>query len=81
MDCGLPGFSAHGTFQARILEQDAISYSSGSSQPRDQTHVSYVSGIGGQILYHVGIIYNKLMFILTFLESQVLSFINIVLPK
>ena len=32
-----PGSSAHGTFQARILESGAISYSRGSSQPRDQT--------------------------------------------
>ena len=78
---GLPCSSVLEIFQARMLEWVAISSSRGSSQPRDQTHVSYVSGIGGQILYHVGIIYNKLMFILTFLESQVLSFINIVLPK
>ena len=27
MDCCLPGSSAHGTFQARILEWGAISYS------------------------------------------------------
>ena len=26
MECSLPGFSAHGIFQARILEWDAISY-------------------------------------------------------
>ena len=35
MDCSLPGFSVHGILQARILEQVAISYSRGSSQPRD----------------------------------------------
>ena len=32
-----PGFSVHGIFQARILEQVAIFYSAGSSQPRDGT--------------------------------------------
>ena len=40
MNCSLPGSSAHGIFQARILEWGAISYSRGSSQPRDQTHIS-----------------------------------------
>ena len=34
--------------QARILEWVAISSSRGSSQPRDQTQVSYVSPIGRQ---------------------------------
>ena len=31
MDCGLPGFSVHGIFQARVLEWVAISFSRGSS--------------------------------------------------
>ena len=35
MDCSLPGSSAHKTLQARILEWVAISYSRGSSQPRE----------------------------------------------
>ena len=35
MDCNLPDSSAHGIFQARILERGAICYSRGSSQPRD----------------------------------------------
>ena len=39
-----PGFSAHGIFQARILECVAISSSRGSSQPRDQTQVSSTAG-------------------------------------
>ena len=38
MDCCLPGSSVHGIFQARILECVAISYSRGSSWPRDQNH-------------------------------------------
>ena len=33
------GSSVHGIFQARILEWFAISFSKGSSQPRDQIHV------------------------------------------
>ena len=40
MDCSLPGCSVHGISQRRILEWIAISSSRGSSQPRDQTHVS-----------------------------------------
>ena len=39
-DCSPPGSSVHGIFQARILEWVAVSYSRGSSQPRDQTCVS-----------------------------------------
>ena len=35
MDCSLPGSSFHGIFQARVLEWVAISFSRGSSQPRD----------------------------------------------
>ena len=49
MDYSLPGSSVHEISQARILEWVAISYSRGSSQPRDQTCVSC---IGRQILYH-----------------------------
>ena len=29
MDCGLPGSSVHGIFQARVLEWGAIAFSSG----------------------------------------------------
>ena len=42
MDCGLPGSSVHGILQARILEGVAISFSRGSSQPRDQIHIPYI---------------------------------------
>ena len=42
---------AHGIFQARILVWFAISFSRGSSQPRDQTHVSCIYCVGRQILY------------------------------
>ena len=36
-DCGLPGSSVHGIFPAIVLEWIAISFSRGSSQPRDWT--------------------------------------------
>ena len=44
MDCSLPGSSVHGILQAKILEWVAISFSRGSSQPRDQTWVSRTIG-------------------------------------
>ena len=40
MDCRLPGFSVHGIFQAIVLEWVVISFSRGSSQPRDLSHIS-----------------------------------------
>ena len=43
MDCSpQPGSSVHGTLQARKLECVAISFSRGSSQPRDQTQGSII---------------------------------------
>ena len=52
MDCSPPGSSLHGILQTRILEWVAMPSSTGSSWPRDQTHVTYVSCIGRRILYH-----------------------------
>ena len=49
MDCSPPASSVHGISQARILEWVAISFSRGSSQPRDQTHVSCIDSL---VLYH-----------------------------
>ena len=42
-DCSPPSSSV-GILQARILEWVAISFSRESSQPRDQTQVSYIAG-------------------------------------
>ena len=42
MDYSLRGSFIHGIFQARILEWVAISFSRGSSQPRDRTRVSRI---------------------------------------
>ena len=50
--CNPTGSSVHVIFQERILEWIAISFSRGSSQPRDQTCISCVSCIGTWILYH-----------------------------
>ena len=52
IDCSPPGSSLHGILQARILEWVAMASSRGSSQPRDWTHVSYVSCPDRQNLYH-----------------------------
>ena len=49
IDCSLPGSSVHGISQARTLDWVAISFSGGSSQPRDQTHLSC---IGRRIFNH-----------------------------
>ena len=38
------GCSVHGISQARILEWVAISFSRGSSWPRDKTHISWLAG-------------------------------------
>ena len=39
-----PGNSVYGILQARILEWLAISFSRGSSPPRDRTRVSCIAG-------------------------------------
>ena len=47
--CSLPRSSVHGSFQARVLERVAISFSRGSSQPRDRTSISCLAG---RFFYH-----------------------------
>ena len=44
MDCIPLGSSVLGILQARVLECVAISFSRGSSQPRDRTQVYHVAG-------------------------------------
>ena len=53
MDYSLPVSSVHGIFQARVLEWAAISFSRGSFQPRDWTHISCISSIAGRVFYHL----------------------------
>ena len=55
MDWSPSGSAVHGILQARILEWIAMPFSRGSSQPRDRTHISYVSCIGRWILYQTDV--------------------------
>ena len=41
-DCSMLDSSVHGILQAKILEWVAVSFSRGSSRPRDRTWVSHV---------------------------------------
>ena len=43
-DCSLPAYSVYRISQVRILEWVVISFSRGSSQPREQTCVSCIAG-------------------------------------
>ena len=52
IDCSPPDSSVHGILQAAMLELVAVSYSRGFSWPRDWTHISCISCIGRQTLYH-----------------------------
>ena len=72
MDCSSPGSCVHGISQARILEWVAISFSKGSSQPKDQTCVSC---IGQQILYR-GATWEAFYFLNIFLPKTFLSPLN-----
>ena len=45
MDYSLPGSTVHGILQARILEWVVISFSRGSSPPRNRTRVSSIVAI------------------------------------
>ena len=49
MDCSLRDSSVHGSSQAKILEWVVISFSRGSSWPRDQTCISCTDR---RVLYH-----------------------------
>ena len=44
MDCSPPGSSVGGIFQARVLEWVSVSFSRGSSWPRDRTLISRIVG-------------------------------------
>ena len=54
MDCSLSDSSVHGIFQARVLEWIAISFSRGSSRPRNRTLVSPIAGRRFYSLSHQG---------------------------
>ena len=44
MDCSLPGASAHGILQVRILEWVAVPFSRRACKPRDWTQVPCIAG-------------------------------------
>ena len=48
-DCSMLDSSVHGILQAKILEWVAVSFSRGSSQPKDETWVSCVSCMAGRL--------------------------------
>ena len=50
MNCSLPGSSVHRILQARVMEWVSLLQEIFLTQ--DQTHVSYVSCVGRQVLYH-----------------------------
>ena len=52
MGCSPPGSSVHRILQLRIQEWVTMPSSRGSSWPRDQSHLSYVSCIVMWVLYH-----------------------------
>ena len=52
LDCSPPDSSVHGIFQARVLEWIAISFSRGSSQPRNRTRVSCSVSPGNEIKWY-----------------------------
>ena len=53
MDCSPPCSSVHRIFQARVLEWVAIPFSRGSSQPKDQSRISCLTG--GSTVYKMGV--------------------------
>ena len=75
MDRSPPGSSVHGISQAKILQRVAISFSRGSSWPRDQTQVSHISCTGRQVLYHPPHLWHHLV-----THFMNLNFMNLSLP-
>ena len=74
MDGSLPGSSVRGVSQTRILEWVAISFSRGSSWPRDWTQVSCIAG---SLLYFSQVLYwlchqgNPFYFLLQFKSTAI----------
>ena len=54
LDCSTPGSSVHGIFQAKVLEWVVVSFSRGSSWPRDQTNPRLLRLLRWQVLCHLG---------------------------
>ena len=52
LDWSPPGSSVHGDCPGKTAGALAVSFSRGSSQPRDHTHVSHIACMGRWILYY-----------------------------
>ena len=52
LDCSPPGSSVHGIPPDKNIGVGCHALLQGSSQPKDQTHVSCISCVGKQIFYH-----------------------------
>ena len=59
--CNPMDYTTHGILQARILEWVAVSFSRGSSQPRDQTQrqILYQLSHQGSLFYKSGLLYDQ----------------------
>ena len=80
MNCSPPGSSVYGISQARISEWFAISFSSGSSQPMNQTWVSWVFFIGNEFFTTepsgkpIYVVFKHKWFLLYILFSHMINF-------
>jgi len=70
VDYSPPGSSIHGILQASILEWVATPSSRGSSSPRDQTHISYVSCTGRRFFSNLPLTLSSLFKISLLLASD-----------
>ena len=68
-----PGSSVCGILKSRILEWVAMPSSRASSLPRDPTCISYISYIGGRILYHCGHLESPCLYIAIDIRSKYLK--------
>ena len=66
-------YAVHGILQARILEWVACPFSKGSSQPRDQTQVSSITGSRGKVGLKLGFLSGPLMVYLKVLSLRLFS--------
>ena len=78
MDCSLPGSSVHGIFQTTVLEWIAISFSRGSSRPRDWTQVSRI--VDRHLTIWATREVHVILVILKILQARLQQYVNHELP-
>ena len=69
MKWGPSGSSVYGILQERIVGWVSMTSSRGSSWPRDQTHISYISCIGRWVLYHLRYLWSP-KYVLTAIKNE-----------